>query len=82
MAAVRRALRDNPTLHRQCQRSQLQLTDRDIFSYPVLYLTGLCEFRLRDGEVEQLGTYLNSGGVLVAAARVRQNPAENAPDRT
>jgi len=34
----------------------------------VLYLKGLREFRLRDGEVDQLRTYLTSGGVLVAEA--------------
>jgi len=68
LAGLLRALRENSTLHTQFKRAELQLTDRDIFSYPVLYLTGLREFRLRDGEVEQLRTYLTSGGVLVAEA--------------
>jgi len=40
----------------------------DVFRHPVLYLTGLRDFKFTDTQARRLGAYLKAGGVLVADA--------------
>ncbi|MCA9409568.1 MAG: DUF4159 domain-containing protein [Candidatus Omnitrophica bacterium] len=52
----------------------VSLLDPNLNSYPVLYLTGHGEIRLRDDEVRALRTYLERGGFLLAN--------DNGPERS
>ncbi len=54
------------TLNVQFKRCIVDLSDVDVFQYPVLYMTGLRDFKLTKGQVGRLRTYLNSGGMLLA----------------
>ncbi len=56
------------TLNVQFKRQPVDLADVDVFKHPVLYMTGLREFKLTDAQVKRLATYLRSGGVLIADA--------------
>jgi len=58
----------NSTLQTQFKREEVSLAAVDVFEHPVLYMTGLRDFKLSPAEVERLRTYLTSGGVLVADA--------------
>lgn len=46
--------------------STVRLSDPELWSYPVLYLTGHGNIRFSDSDVERLRTYLLSGGFLHA----------------
>lgn len=46
-------------------RTDLELTDPKMFSYPLLYLTGHDDFQLAEPEVEALRKYLTAGGFLL-----------------
>ena len=61
-------LQHNTTLNVQFKRELVNLADVDIFKHPVLYMTGLRDFKLTKPEVARLRTYLASGGVLLADA--------------
>lgn len=61
-------LQGNTTLNVQFKREEVDLADVDVFRHPVLYLTGLRDFKLNDAEVARLRKYLTSGGVLIADA--------------
>jgi len=61
-------IQKNTTLNVQFKRETVNLADVDIFKHPVLYITGLRDFKLTDAEVARLKTYLTSGGVLIADA--------------
>jgi len=56
----------NTTLNVQFKREVVDLANVDVFKHPVLYMTGLRDFKLSDEQVKQLKTYLTAGGVLVA----------------
>lgn len=58
----------NTTLKIQFKRKTVQLGDPELFNYPVLYITGMRDFKLSDAEVTQLRNYLQSGGVLIGDA--------------
>jgi len=58
----------NTTLNVQFKRVPLDLADEKAFDHPVLYMTGLRDFKLSDAEVSRLRVYLRSGGVLLADA--------------
>ena len=58
----------NTTLNVQFKRETLDLADADVFKHPVLYITGLRDFKLSDAQVARLRSYLTSGGVLLADA--------------
>jgi len=58
----------NTTLNVQFKREVVDLGNVDVFKHPVLYMTGLRDFKLADAQVTQLRTYLTSGGVLIADA--------------
>ncbi len=55
----------NTTLNVQFKRQEVNLADVDVFKHPVLYITGLRDFKFSDVEVARLKTYLASGGVLL-----------------
>ncbi|MBI5725284.1 MAG: DUF4159 domain-containing protein [Planctomycetes bacterium] len=56
----------NTTLNVQFKRETVDLANVDVFKHPVLYMTGMRDFKLSDAQVASLKNYLSSGGVLVA----------------
>ncbi len=58
----------NTTLNVQFKREAVDPSAVDVFKHPVLYLTGLRDFKFTDAQVLRLGAYLKAGGVLVADA--------------
>jgi len=61
-------IQKNTTLNVQFKRTTVDLDDVDVFKHPVLYMTGLRDFKLTTAQVARLRNYLQSGGVLVADA--------------
>ena len=59
-------IQKNTTLNVQFKRQTVSLADVEAFSHPVLYMTGLRDFKLSDAEVARLRNYLQGGGVLIA----------------
>lgn len=48
-------------------RHEIRITDRDLFTYPFLYITGKYDFEpFTDEEIEILGRFLSYGGFLLA----------------
>ncbi len=60
--------RDNSTLEVKFKRQEVELTDPQAATYPVLYMTGHHEFHWNEEEVARLKRYLAAGGLLVADA--------------
>jgi len=58
----------NTKLKVQFARQAVRLDSPDLFNHPVLYMTGLRDFKLTDSEMANLRTYLAAGGVLIADA--------------
>jgi hypothetical protein len=58
-------IQHNTTLNVQFKREVTDLSGADAFEHPVLYLTGLRDFKLTDAQVSRLRTFLSGGGVLV-----------------
>jgi pimeloyl-ACP methyl ester carboxylesterase len=56
----------NTTLSVQFKREAVDLAAADAFKHPVLYITGMRDFKFSDEEVKRLAAYLAAGGVLVA----------------
>jgi hypothetical protein len=54
----------NSTLNVQFKRQTVSLDSVDVLKQPLLYMTGLREFKLNDKESKQLTAYLNAGGIL------------------
>lgn len=54
------------TLNVQFKRETVTLDDVDVLKHPLLYMTGLRDFKLSDKESKRLGDYLNAGGILFA----------------
>ena len=63
-------IQQNTTLNVQFKRESVNLDNVDVFKHPVLYLTGLRDFKFSDTQVSRLRKYLQSGGVLIADAAV------------
>jgi len=61
-------MQDNTTLQTQFKREVVSLGQLDVFKHPMLYMTGLRDFKLTDAGVARLRSYLESGGVLVGEA--------------
>ncbi|HUU21447.1 MAG TPA: DUF4159 domain-containing protein, partial [Phycisphaerae bacterium] len=62
-------IQTNTTLNVQFKRAVVDsLAEVEVFKHPVLYITGLRDFRLTDAEVARLRNYLTSGGVLIGDA--------------
>jgi hypothetical protein len=55
---------ENSTLNVQFKRQAVSLDDLDVLKQPLLYMTGLREFKLNDKEMKRLSDYLNAGGIL------------------
>jgi len=68
LANLMKYLAKNTTLKVQFKREAVEPGAAKLFRYPVLYMTGLRDFRLNEAEVAQLRKYLLSGGVLIADA--------------
>ncbi len=58
----------NTTLNVQFKREVVSLANVDVFKHPVLYLSGLRDFKLDKKEIARLRNYLTSGGTLIADA--------------
>ena len=58
----------NTTLNVQFKRDPVSLTDENAFEHPILYMTGLRDFKLTQVEIVHLRNYLANGGVLIADA--------------
>ncbi len=56
----------NSTLNVQFKRSSISLEDDAVLKQPLLYMTGLREFKLTEKEQKRLGEYFNAGGILFA----------------
>jgi hypothetical protein len=54
----------NSTLNVQFKRQPVALDDLDVLKQPLLYMTGLREFKLQEKETKRLGDYLAAGGIL------------------
>jgi hypothetical protein len=61
-------IQKNTTLNVQFKRQTVDLADADVFKHPVLYITGLRDFKFTDVQVKRLSAYLAGGGVLLADA--------------
>ena len=61
-----RFIRDHTRVAVTVAEERVQLLDKDLFSYPYLYLTGHGNVAFNDREVERLRRYLESGGFLHA----------------
>ena len=61
-------VRKNTTLNVQFKREAVDAADENIFKYPVLYMTGLRDFKFTEAQVARLRGYLSAGGVLIADA--------------
>jgi hypothetical protein len=61
-------IQQNTTLNVQFKREAVDASAADVFKHPVLYLTGLRDFKFTDAQVQRLSAYLKAGGVLVADA--------------
>ncbi len=61
-------IQKNTTLNVQFKREVVGLDNVDVFKHPVLYMTGLRDFKLTDAQVGRLRSYLAGGGMLVADA--------------
>lgn len=59
---------ENTTLKVQFKRQTVEPADADLFKFPVLYMTGLRDFKLTESAVKRLREYLSSGGVLISDA--------------
>lgn len=59
-------IQKNTTLNVQFKREIIQIDNIDIFKHPVIYMTGLRDFALKENEIKQLRSYLKSGGMLLA----------------
>lgn len=58
----------NTTLNVQFKRDVVELSSAEVGRHPVLYMTGLQDFKLTNAEVVRLRNYLAGGGLLVADA--------------
>ena len=59
-------IRKNTTLKVQFKKQLVDPANVDIFNHPVLYMTGLGDFKFTENQVSKLRNYLASGGVLLA----------------
>jgi hypothetical protein len=56
----------NSTLGVKFRKQPVDLGKAEAFNHPILYMTGLHQFKLSDAEVRTLRGYLRGGGLLVA----------------
>lgn len=58
----------NTSIAVQFERKTIQVRDPALFGYPLLYMTGTTDPRLRKDEIVLLRRWLDNGGVLIADA--------------
>jgi hypothetical protein len=68
LANLMAALQRNTTLNVQFKRQTLDLAGGEVFQHPVLFMTGLRDFKLSDAQAQRLHSFLKGGGVLIADA--------------
>lgn len=61
-------------LRTRAQEKSISLTDSAIFDYPLVFMHGRNQFSLTEAEREQLKTYLQRGGLLLANAICASEP--------
>ena len=59
-------IRENSNIPAYYNGKYVELTDDDLFNYPILYMTGHGRIKLSDKEIERLREYLENGGFLLA----------------
>ena len=59
-------VRQNTTIHTGADERHVELLDDDLFSYPIIFLTGHGKISFSNEEARQLRLYLTSGGFLYA----------------
>jgi len=68
MVNLAELLRDKAKVDIVAKARHLRADDKSIFEYPVVFMTGHHSFKLSEKEIENLRTYLQRGGVLIADA--------------
>lgn len=68
MVRLAALLRDKAKVDVVSRGRHLRATDKAIYQYPVLFMSGHYAFSLSDKEIEALGLYLKRGGTLMAEA--------------
>ena len=63
-------IQNNTTLKVQFKRENVLLSNTNINSFPILYITGLRDFTLSKNEINNLKSYLNNGGFLFADSSI------------
>ncbi len=66
------------TLHVQFKRVPVDLEKQDMFSFPVLYMTGQRSFKFSDAARKRLRDYLDQGGMLVVDCAVGSSEFDEA----
>jgi hypothetical protein len=66
------------TLHVQFKRVPVDPEKGDIFSFPVLYMTGLRRFQFNDATRKRLREYLDNGGVMIVDCAVGSSEFDSA----
>jgi hypothetical protein len=59
-------IRTHTPIHTTDQEAHVELTDKNLFAYPIIFLTGHGNIRLNEEEVRRLRIYLERGGFLFA----------------
>ena len=59
-------IRTHTPIHTADQEAHVELTDKNLFAYPIIFLTGHGNIRLNEEEVRRLRIYLERGGFLFA----------------
>ncbi|MBT3603902.1 MAG: DUF4159 domain-containing protein [Candidatus Latescibacteria bacterium] len=59
-------IRKNTSIHTAKEEAQIEISDDNLFAYPILFLTGHGNIRFTENEVRRLRLYLERGGFLFA----------------
>ena len=68
LPSLMKYIQTNTRLNVQFKREAVPPGSTEIFKHPILYITGLRDFKLSDAEVQNLRGYIQAGGLLVADA--------------
>ena len=77
---VQQSLHDNTreVVHVDYGPQTVTFDDQQLGNYPLVFMTGHYDFQLAPAEIENLATYLNNGGTLVATAAAGLKPFDTA----
>ncbi|MGA2497062.1 MAG: DUF4159 domain-containing protein [Tepidisphaeraceae bacterium] len=73
-----KTIAQDTTLHVQFRRMPVDLGKDDIFSFPVLYMTGQRKFQLTDAVRTRLRKYLDNGGTMLVDCAVGSSEFDKA----